>query len=396
MLIWVGQQDFPLINKLLCYRPLVFVGLISFSLYLWHWPLIVYAKYYLVRELRPVEVIVLLGLMIVCAISSWHFVERPFRSKKIPILTVRYSVAAGVIALSVSAIVLYWSEGFPRRLSVEAAKLNEAVGTNYRCGISEFVSFGMSRACPMNLPSRNPADAEVVLLGNSHAQMYAPVWTSILAEKEQTGLLVPANGCLPTVKANINRECINVAQRNLIEVNKLAHAKTIIIGLTWWHKSLVDYNNRIVDNSDNGILIEALDDLIEQLHRSDKRVVIIGPIAEPGWDIASTMSRQLAFGHPVDRPVFMSTSDFSLRFKSTIQHFDVRDDIGFARPDLVQCHEEGCYYLIDGKSLFADSNHLAEAELKRFRSLFLEALAFEKSQQRQGELALMKIKHIQE
>ena len=104
------------------------------------------------------------------------------------------------------------------------------------------------------------------------------------------------------MKANINRECINVAQRNLIEVKKLAQAKTIIIGLTWWHKSLVDYNNRTVDNSDNGILIEALDDLIEQLHRSDKRVVLIGPIAEPGWDIASTMSRQLAFGHPVDRP----------------------------------------------------------------------------------------------
>ena len=186
MLIWAGQQGSPIVNKLLCFHPLVFVGLISFSLYLWHWPIIVYAKYYLVRELTLIEIAVLFGLMIACAIGSWHFVERPFRSKKIPILTVRYTVAAGVIGLSVSAMVLYWSEGLPRRLSVEAAKINEAVGTNYRCGISEFVTFGMSRACPMNLPSRNPADADVILLGNSHAQMYAPVWTSILAERGQT------------------------------------------------------------------------------------------------------------------------------------------------------------------------------------------------------------------
>jgi hypothetical protein len=206
--------------------------------------------------------------------------------------------------------------------------------------------------------------------------MYAPVWASILAERGKTGLLVPANACLPTVKANIDRECINIAQRNLEEITSLARARTVIIGTTWWHNDddLVDSSDRETDNLDNRVLVDALDDLVDHLHRAGKQVVLIGPLAEPGWDIASTISRQLAFGHPADRPVFLPVSDFTRRFGSAIRHFEARGDIGFARPDRVQCRAERCDYLIDGRSLFADSSHIAAAELQRFHSLFASVL----------------------
>lgn len=376
MLILAGQHDSPIVNQLLCLRPLVFVGLISYSLYLWHWPIIVFSRYYLVRELNFTEMAAALGLMIACAIISWRFVERPFRSNTMPIRTVRYAMGAGVTTLAVAATVLFWSEGFPGRLNAQAAVINEAVGTNYRCAVSDIIRLGMSRACPMNLPSRNPTDADVVLLGNSHAQMYAPVWTSILAESGKTGLLVPANACLPTVKANINRECIDVAGRNLEEITNLVRAQTVILGLSWWHDAdgLVDSSDRTVDNRDNRVLVDALDNLVDHLHRAGKQVVLIGPIAEPGWDIASTISRQIAFGQPAERPIFLPASDFTQRFGSAIRHFEARDDIGFARPDRVQCRAERCDYLIDGRSLFADGSHIAAAELQRYHSLFATIL----------------------
>jgi len=372
LLILAGQREYPTANRALCFRPLVFVGLISYSLYLWHWPIIVFAKYYLVRELSGPEMAAALGLMIACAIGSWHFVERPFRSKKMPIRTVRYGASAAMLAMVAAAAALIWSDGLPDRLSVEAAVINEAVGANYRCPVSDYVSFGNSRACLMNLPSRNPLDADVVLLGNSHAQMYAPVWASILADRGQTGLLVPVNHCLPTVKANLSRECIEVARRNLTELANLARARTVIIGLTWWHEAddLVDTTGHVADNRDNHALVSALDDLIDQLHHAGKHVILIGPIAQPGWDVASTVSRQLAFGHPVDRPTFMSAADFMRRFKFSLLHFGMRDDIGYARPDQVQCSQDRCSYIIGGRSLFSDSNHIAAAELQRFRSLF--------------------------
>jgi hypothetical protein len=117
-----------------------------------------------------------------------------------------------------------------------------------------------------------------------------------------------------------------------------------------------------------------VDDLIDRLHQDGRRVVLIGPIAEPGWDIASTLSRQLAFGHPLDRPTFLQASDFERRFGPLIRHFEARGDVGFARLDRVQCPADRCYYVLDGRSLFSDSNHIASAELWRFRTVFEEAL----------------------
>jgi hypothetical protein len=87
------------------------------------------------------------------------------------------------------------------------------------------------------------------------------------------------------------------------------------------------------------------------------------------------MSRELAFGHPVDGPTFMPMPEFERRFGSAIRHFETRGDISFARPDRVQCHAERCEYLLDGHSLFADDNHLAVAELQRFRTEFETTLA---------------------
>jgi hypothetical protein len=293
-----------------------------------------------------------------------------------PIRKVRLAAAMGVVVLTAPAAVLVRSGGLPGRLSAEASVINQAVDTNFRCAIADYLKFGRSRACVMNLPSRNPADADAILLGNSHAQMYAPLWTSILAAHGQAGLLVPVNGCLPTVQVNISRECMEVARANLAGISTLARARTVIIGLTWQQPphELIDAVGRTADDTDNRALISALDDLIEDLHRAGKQVVLIGPIAEPGWNVASILSRQLAFGHRVDRPISVPAADFQRNFGPAIQHFDARGDIGFARPDKVQCPDDRCYYLLDGRSLFSDSNHIASAELHRFRAVFESAL----------------------
>jgi peptidoglycan/LPS O-acetylase OafA/YrhL len=376
LLILSGQHDRSPINWMLGWRPLVFVGLISYSLYLWHWPVIVLSQYYLVREFTLAEMAAALALMTACAIGSWWFVERPFRSRAIPIRTVRFAAGAGVAMLAAAAAGILWAKGLPGRLSADASVINQAVDTNYRCPISDFMAFGRSRACTMNLPSRKPADADVVLLGNSHAQMYAPVWMSILAARGETGLLVPVNGCLPTVQANISRECSEIAKANLSEISRLGRARIVIIGLTWAHEdgALVDPSGRALDNGDDRALIDALIDLFDRLHGAGKQVVLIGPLAEPGWNIASMLSRDLAFGHRLDRPTSVPTSEFMRRYGTAIRYFEARSDIFFARPDKVQCSADRCDYVIDGRSLFSDSNHIASAELPRYRKVFEAAL----------------------
>jgi peptidoglycan/LPS O-acetylase OafA/YrhL len=377
LVIHAGRQCSPWANRMLQLRPIVFLGLISYSLYLWHWPIIVFGQYYLVRPFTLPERAAALLLMVACATATWWLVERPFRSKQMPIRTVRLGACAGAVSLATAAAALFWTQGLPNRLSAAAAEINQAVDSNYRCPVAGYLAFGASRACVMNLPSRKAADADVVLLGNSHAQMYAPLWASILSERGRTGLLVPANGCLPTVQANINRGCIEIAAMNLAAVSDLPRARLVIVGLNWWHPQgeLVDSGGRTLDNDGNRALVAALDNLIDRLHQAGKQVVLMGPIAVPGWDVASTVSRQLAFGHPIDRPLSLPAAEFERRFGPSLRHFEELHDITFARPDRALCDLGRCYYVRDGHSLFADSDHVAAAELPRFRAMFAAALA---------------------
>jgi peptidoglycan/LPS O-acetylase OafA/YrhL len=374
LLILSGSQDRWAVNRALRLRPVVYIGLISYSLYLWHWPILVFGQYYLVHSYSAAEVVAAVMVLTTCGSLSWRFIELPFRSKMMPFQTSRYVAAAGVAALATAAVVLIWSDGLPHRLNKDAARINEAVGTNYHCSLSDTLSLGLTRACRMNLPSGNPEDADVVMLGNSHAMMYAPLWASILAERRQTGLLIPVPGCLPTIQVNASLECNRIAQRVLAAVVALGRVRTVILGLTWYDDSLLDANRGWIDNSDMRALVSALDDLIDQLQRAGKQVVLIGPIAIPGWDVPSVISRRLAFGRMTDQPTFQPASDFAKRFGPVIRHFEARGDIGFARPDLVQCSKERCSYLLDGRSLFADEHHLAAAELWRFRAVFEASL----------------------
>jgi Predicted acyltransferases len=357
----------PIFNRLLSSSPFVFFGLISYSLYLWHWPVIVLGQYYLVREFQLSECIIAIVFMVLAAYVSWRYIERPFRSKTMPIVKVRIWAGLAAAVLAAAGLLLILAGGLPWRLNKQAALINEAVGTHYRCSISDYLPFGGSRACVLNLPSRQPQDADVVLLGNSHAQMYAPIISDILQARGLHGLLVPINYCLPIVKTNLSTGCITAAQKNLDQISQIKHAHTVIIAMTWRHTELTTPDGRVIENRENRPLIEALDDLISKIEKSGKKVVLIGPIVEPGWEVASDVSRNLVFGHAISQPLYTPASSFNTQFGTVFAHFQERKDVRFVRPDAIQCHGDRCDYILDGHSLFSDSSHLARQELYRFR-----------------------------
>jgi peptidoglycan/LPS O-acetylase OafA/YrhL len=375
LIILAGRHRVPVVSRVLALRPLVFLGWISYSLYLWHWPVIVLGQYYLVRAFHLGEATLAVLLMLGLAVASWYFVERPFRDRGMPVSRVCWTASVAVIVLAASGVGLIAAHGLPNRLNAAAANINEAVGTNYRCEVYNLLSFGSSRACIMNLPSRNPADADLVLLGNSHAQMYAPLWNLIAVEHGQRGLLVPLNGCLPTVTVNIQSDCFEPARRNLAAILSLPRAKTVVLGVTWNYgpQELVRPNGIAVDNMHDAALVEALDDLIGILGAADKRIILIGPIAEPGYDIASNLSRNLAFGHVVTEPTTIAFDKFRQQYGSAIGHFEARKDMVFVRPDSVQCSSTTCSYVIGDMVLFADGDHISAHALSIFRPLFEDA-----------------------
>jgi hypothetical protein len=359
-IITAGIDAQPFANRWLAASPFVSIGKMSYSLYLWHWPIVVLWQYYYVQALTIPQILIAFAAMIALAQASTSYIERPARSKNFAIKKLLTVVIAVSIALLSAALFLVKSEGLPNRLSKQAAAINAAVGTNYRCPVSKYLTFGVGRACELNLPSRNIADAEVMLLGNSHAQMYAPLWESFLKQDNIKGVLVPQNGCLPTTRLNAVK-----AQKSI---------RLVILGLTW-DQSAIDTlatDNRMKVGAEyQPHLQSALDELISELQASGKTVILIGPIATPNIDIASETSRQLAFNMPVSNRISMPRSEFDANFGSMIKHFAGRNDIGFLRPDFVQCTPKQCDFIRGDRSFFADSNHFASSSLYMFHQQFL-------------------------
>ena len=367
-LIWIGQVVPTATGRLLGTRAPVAIGRVSYSLYLWHWPVIVFGQYYLARDFTPVEMLAAAAAMAAAAAASFYFIEQPFRRAAVsPARVVTLCLAASV-ALATAAGLIAAGHGFPQRLSPAAARINAAVGTNYRCPLEDYIAYGASHACRLNLPSGNPADADVVLLGNSHAQMYAPLVAQILQAHHLQGLLVPANGCLPWTLNNISIQCAAITATNLDAVTRMPRARTAIMAFNWQvvDNPLLDASGRRAALQGSAAILAGLDETITRLRAAGKTVIVIGPVAAPGWDVASIASRRLAFGHELDRPLFEDASHFSAHYGALIDGLSRRVDIVFVRPDRAQCRAGRCDFVRDGASLFADDNHLAAAALGVF------------------------------
>jgi peptidoglycan/LPS O-acetylase OafA/YrhL len=119
LLIYASQGErISMVSKALGLWPLAFVGLISYSLYLWHWPLLVFAHYYNIRELSGAQTASIVIASFVLAVLSWAYVEQPFRRK--PIRISREILIAGaataIAAFIVSGTLDVRTKGFPGRL----------------------------------------------------------------------------------------------------------------------------------------------------------------------------------------------------------------------------------------------------------------------------------------
>jgi len=118
LIIFTGKDtsNEGLVNTFFKHRALVFIGLLSYSLYLWHWPLFVYAKY-LFLDFEGIVRISVLASLIPLSYFSWRFVEQPFRMKykydfKKTMLTV---LLPSLLVIGAIYAVLDDKDGFPER-----------------------------------------------------------------------------------------------------------------------------------------------------------------------------------------------------------------------------------------------------------------------------------------
>ncbi len=265
-LIWSGAARRTLAGRLLSVPPARFFGKISYSLYLWHWPIWVLGNQ-LYEPKTSAGRLIYIAVAIAAATLSWRFIEQPFR-KRNPAISSQRVVAIGVAAMlamlalaTVTPVIAraYWQ--VPDRVERVAQFINYRADQNFRVGScfltsrDTFASYARDKCLPLSTTKPN-----YLLLGDSHAAHFLP---GLLAQRDINLLQATASGCRPIANPTGERRC--TALMNFITDDFLPHHRmdTVIISARW------------VDGD-----WPALRQQIERVRRHADHVIVFGPIAE--------------------------------------------------------------------------------------------------------------------
>jgi peptidoglycan/LPS O-acetylase OafA/YrhL len=181
LLIYANSWTKTWVGRVLATRPVVFVGLISYSLYLWHWPLLSFLAY--LRCGAPSNEIsrcIALAASFVLAVVSWRFVELPFRRKDFLPRTKGLLIAAfvGVSVLLVSSLAIVRLRGLPERISPQADAYARAKERDRGSPAWQllFKKVPLEQIIDGTLPTfgATSGDATCLVWGDSHAMALIP------------------------------------------------------------------------------------------------------------------------------------------------------------------------------------------------------------------------------
>ena len=200
LVIWSGSAMQTWAHRVLCWRPMVFIGLISYSLYLWHWPVLVYSRKFLLGEASTAFIALQIGLSFVLAVLSWRFVETPFREKRwLParVSMLRFGIVCTVVSALLGAV-LSATKGLRVRLPVAVRQLTEnPSGMDYNPNIEVSLADLQADRVPVIGDREAAGEPAFVLWGDSHAMAAHPALDVLGRERHQKGVAITRRGTAP-------------------------------------------------------------------------------------------------------------------------------------------------------------------------------------------------------
>lgn len=367
-------------GRLLGWRPLVAIGLISYSAYLWHQPLFAFARIRSVLEPSPLLMAGLSVLVLPLAWATWRFVETPFRKPRtVSRKQIFVGALIGVVGLGGAGKALDLLQGAPKRIDPEIltiAKFDRSFNPGTKGCIK--VEGQAASYCVYN----PQLGKRVALWGDSHAASIAPKLAKTLAAEGYSLVNFARPRCDPVPK--ITREggdwCIDYKAAASAFLNSDAGPETVILVARW---TLI-LEQTPFDNQERGVEFgkrptyfatgstrrqpgeaeraAAMRDSVETLLRSGKRVILVGSIPEAGWNVPQTMTKIAMFGGG-PQPLSTSSAAFRARNRRTQQAFDALSPtprLIRVEPSELFCDRQlagRCLNEWDGLPLYRDDDH---------------------------------------
>jgi peptidoglycan/LPS O-acetylase OafA/YrhL len=379
LIIYAGETGPSSVRTVLSLPPLVFIGVMSYSLYLWHWPMFVFSRYFIVSANTSSggKVIAVMISSLVMAFISFKFIESPFRGTKSRV-TRRQIFACGLAAsgLSVGAgLMMYSFNGFPSRYPAATRHLILTntdrksdyleVCSNYRQAVYGVADIAF---CNLGLNSLK----KIMFLGDSHIQQLFPLIRTIYDKgglRNRGVVFAVSTGCPLTEHMNLDGfHCDSFAHFAMMRA-KESDIDTVFIGFAaWW--SLSDKLCPSVDGRCVGriggpeIRRRVLDELSVHIHELKilgKQVIVSLPFPLYDRSIPDLLIRNEVFPGFRAPEVATERTPPSVRAQIAL----VAESMGAAifDPRISLCPAGKCITQVDGMSIYKDDSHIAASQI---------------------------------
>ena len=399
-LVIIYANEGTLVANLLGRKPFVFVGLISYSLYLWHQPILSFARITIAAEPSAHTVILLVAAAFIMAYISWRFVESPFRDYgRVKKKVFKMLVLTGLIVVVVLG---NWGavNGLKSRFNTLYSNHPQLLGAEkpINCRLQSHSNKSDYDLCVFGDES---SSTTIALWGDSHAAMLISALDEKFKVNHIKGVRVLAKGCDP-IPGIQEEDFLYVLQKKRSEcASKYAsiysyldkNVKGTIVSIRWTSHlypipGFVDrmlFDNQeggvepgksrrqIVLDSENRIWIDGdlkrqeIYQFLDFLAQNQKYVVLVYPVPEVGWNVPRATLQKLILNDEANiQDVTTSYALYRKRNKFVNEVLDQWNNglIYRIKPDEVLCghpEKDRCYAQFEGVSYYSDDNHLSYA-----------------------------------
>lgn len=332
---------------------LVHVGKVSYSAYLWHWPLIAFLTY---LQLRPSMPVALLLIVAIIALSSLSYakVELPFRKRNTTLgkLLLCCFLLPVIVAAAATALSKKY-HGFPHRLGAEAVHAHQNLLPYMRSPVKQCHDFSGDNIEECAIGDRESGE-KALLIGDSHARHYIP-FVDVAAREAGVKVYALTNSeCLilpdaPALQRSRDAQCAAARERNYALIRE-GGFKHVLIGQRW-----IGY----APSS-----LKTLDAALEMIERSGARAIVLGPVPENGRDTKDCFYRHIKLRQPyqdicaipLDEPYSAEAKAYAEQLFKTAQAR--HPNAMLIDPKRILCAEGRCATVHDGTPLYDDTHHI--------------------------------------
>jgi peptidoglycan/LPS O-acetylase OafA/YrhL len=373
IIIFATQQT--LIGRVVGNNVFVSIGLISYSAYLWHLPLFVFARHRSLTEPSKVVFAMLILASLALAYLSWKYIETPFRSKQKVTKKYVFSFAIlGSVFFCVYGMTGYYNNGYDFRFSHTVNSLAKTVD-----GGMDACDWDVSHE-PCYLGSKSQAPF-LAIVGDSHTNVLRKAFSESFGKLGVSALSYGMGWCVPLLDVGTNNPAKNPRCRSFIDnsFKKIMaddRIKYVVLhaewtnyskGYRWRDTGVAFYSDGFTKTTsleeNKNVLARGLRRTIDLLHKSGKQVIIVKSVPEYEVRVPDFLAKNFFINGEISLANFVIDGHkYALRnseIEDLFEKIPAQSDLQFVDPLAIFCSTGTCRYIDGEQVLYADSDHLS-------------------------------------